>query len=818
MKKIFSLLAMLMVCISLYAENSPTDKSNVSGKIVDGKTNAPVEYATVALYNQETNALVSGTITTPQGDFTIPGVKSGTYILRASFIGYNTTELKDIKVEGHDKNLGVIKLETSDAEIEEVEVTAKKNSVEYKIDKKVVNIASDINGDNGSAAEALEGVPSVDVDIDGNVTLRGSSNFTVLIDGKPTALDADEVLKQTPAALIQNIEIITNPSAKYDPEGSTGIINLVTKKNVVQGVNGAVNANVGSFGRYGGDFLLNLRKNKINYFVGGNYNKRGFNFNNYSDRITYAEEYDKYVNQESHMKRRFGGGGLKAGIDYYANDNNIFNFSVEGGKWGSNNDGNTGYNNWMLSKVTNSEYNRENVSSITDNGDDSYYLNTNMSWTHNFAGQGHKLIINGFYSRNNRDDNQDFMQTAISVSDNTKRITGHMVNEDKTTNRGRINIDYTKPFDNGAKFEAGMQEDFNQSDSDYDFDDYVSATNSYAVNSDYTHDITFKRYITAVYSTFATNLAGFGVQLGLRGEYTYRLIDTKVEGGEYKINRPDFFPTLHISRALGETNSIQLGYSRRIRRPWEWFLNPFPMYSDEYSKRLGNPALKPEYTDAIELNYQKNFDKMFWALETFYRHTDGATENVSTLATDGSDILISRFENLSNNNNFGLELTGNYDPFKWMTVNVDLEMRKYYISGNYNGQDLSREGSSWRTKETVSFNPGKTTKIQVNFRYNGANKTLISDNKGEMDFGLAVRQSFMKKRLSVSLAMRDIFNTRTHKSETYTDTYYLYSKRYRDAPVWNIGLSYKINNFKEKGPGGMGGDEGGSFEGGEGDF
>ncbi|MBO4771138.1 MAG: carboxypeptidase regulatory-like domain-containing protein, partial [Bacteroidales bacterium] len=267
MGKFLSLtILMLFALVNTYAN---VLAGTITGKIVDARTGQPVEYATVAVYNQANNSLVTGTITDNDGKFSIDGLKNGTYILKASFIGYDPLEIRDIEVTGSVKQLGTIKLSTSDAEIEEVEVTAKKKDISYQLDKKVINLSTDINADNGSAADALEGVPSVDVDIDGNVSLRGSSNFTVLIDGKPTALDAADVLKQTPAAMIENIEIITNPSAKYDPEGTTGIINLVTKKNVVQGLNGVVNANVGSQGRIGGDFLLNKRSGKVNFFVGG---------------------------------------------------------------------------------------------------------------------------------------------------------------------------------------------------------------------------------------------------------------------------------------------------------------------------------------------------------------------------------------------------------------------------------------------------------------------------------------------------------------------------------------------------------------------
>lgn len=824
MKKIISL-ALLLLHICIMAVAGPYDKgSAIIGKVVDAKTGQPVEYATVAVYDQTTNSLITGTITDQHGVFKVEGIKDGTYIVKASFIGYDPLEVRDIQIAGQNKNIGLLKLGTADQELDEVEVVAKVDRVQYKIDKKIVNVAADANADGGSAADALEGVPSVDVDIDGNVSLRGSQNFTVLIDGKPTALDAAEVLKQTPAAMLQNIEIITNASAKYDPEGETGIINLVTKKNVVQGLNGVVNVNFGSQGRYGADFLLNMRKNKVNYFAGGNFNRRGFDFNGINNRITHSGDYDKYVNQDNDGKRRFGGEGLKAGVDLYPNDNNSINFTIEGGIWGGDNESSTNYENFFDYGKNLSFSDYEYVKSSTDDEDQSFWMNFSSSWQHDFARKGHKINLIANFSRSQREEDDDFMQyKAATLSDlqNVSSVSyGHIIANDKDQNRGRINFDYTLPFaDNNGKFEAGYQGDFSYSFTDYDFSDYVSPGN-YEINNEFTNDITFKRYINAIYSTVSRNFGGFGVQVGLRGEYTFRQLSSPKGDKPYEINRPDIFPTLHLSQQIGNRNSLQFGYSRRIRRPWENALNPFPRYSDEYSRMIGNPDLKPVYTDALELNYQMNFDKMFWALETFYRYTKGQMEMVSTLATDGSDILISQFQNLSNNNNMGLSITGQYDPVKWFGINVDFEVRQYYLKGNYNGVDRKQDGNSWRTRETLNFNPSKNTKIQVTLRYNGANKSLISSNKGNFDAGLAVRQSLLKKRMSVTLGMRDLFNTRKSESETYTDEYYLYTKRHSTWPIWNVGISFKINNFKEKMPG-RGGDEGGSAveEGGDfGDF
>ncbi len=819
MRKFFSVLVlMLLACVSSMAGNPLA--SSISGRVVDASTSEAVPFATVALWTAGGTSPVTGVTTDFDGNFKLEGVKAGVYRVSISFMGYETLDINDVAVDGHsNKNLGVLKLGTDDKQIEEVEVVAKTNRVQYKIDRKIVNVAADVNADGGSASDALEGTPGVEVDIDGNVSLRGSSNFTVLIDGKPTALDAAEVLKQTPAAMLQNIEIITNASAKYDPEGETGIINLVTKKNVVQGLNGVVNVNFGSQGRYGADFLLNSRKDKINYFVGGNINHRGFDFNGQNDRITHSADYDKYVNQSNDGKRRFGGESIKTGIDYYPNDKNSINFTIEGGIWGGNNDATTNYENFFdHGKDLNfSDY--EYVRSASDDEDQSFWGNFSTSWQHDFARKGHKLNFIANYSRSQRDEDDDFMQYKAGNKHDLDNVTsvsyGHIIGNDKSQDRARVNFDYTLPFaDENGKFEAGYQGDLSHSVTDYDFEDYV-APGQYKLNDDFTNDITFKRFINAIYSTASRNFGSFGVQLGLRGEYTFRQLSSPKEADKhkYEINRFDIFPTVHISQQVGERNSIQMGYSRRIRRPWENALNPFPRYSDEYSRMMGNPDLDPVYTNAFELNYQMNFDKMFWAFESFYRYTKGQMEMVSTLGEN--DILISQFQNLSNNNNMGFQITGQYDPVKWFGVNVDLEVRQYFLNGVYNGVERKQDGRSWRTRETFNFTPGKNTKIQVTMRYNAANKSLISSNKGNFDAGLAVRQSLWKRRVSVTLGMRDMFNTRRSESTTITDEYYLHTKRHNTWPIWNAGISFKINNFKEKLPGGPGegGEEGGSMGG-----
>ncbi len=306
-----------------------------------------------------------------------------------------------------------------------------------------------------------------------------------------------------------------------------------------------------------------------------------------------------------------------------------------------------------------------------------------------------------------------------------------------------------------------------------------------------------------------------GIQLGLRGEYTDRLIECNTE--DYKINRFDYFPTIHLSKVFGEHKdwNMQFGYSKRINRPRERNLAPIPMYSDEYTRRVGNPDIDPEYTHNLEFNFQKNFDKAYLALETFYSHTDDKTEFVSWVE---DDILMQTVKNISTNNSFGLEFTYNWDPVKWFGINGSFTWDRYFLTGEFNGKNMDRDGQSWRTKETFTFKPAKNTRIQFNMRYRGKNQTLISSNKGNLMTGIAVRQSFMNRRLSLSADVRDLLRTQKRESTTETPEYWLYSKNSRKAPTFTIGVSYRINNYRMRGPiegGEAGGDMGGGDMGGD---
>lgn len=778
---------------------SPIASASVSGKVVDSKSGQPVEYATIAVFLKSDGKPLGGTISDNLGVFKIDNLKPGNYFLKISFIGYQTLTIDDVNlVNNSDKALGNIQLVSSDKELEEVEVTAKRNLVEYKIDKKVVNLDGNVNADNGNAVDALENVPGVDVDIEGNLTLRGNSNYTVLVDGKPSSLDASEILKQTPAAMIDNIEIITNPGAKYDPDGTSGIINLVMKKQKLHGISGVLNLNVGSQDKKGTDFVLNTRRPKTNFSFGGHYDTRSFQMDGVSDRTTYNTDYDKNVFNNSFNKHSFGGGGVRFGADFYPNDKNVFSITVDAGVFNSDEDSKNNYHNWYTYRDSGDvEVDPEYIYSIEGGAEDADYINSSVNFQHNFAKTGHTFSLNAFYSFDKRQEDESLYQTKSYNADYTDvfQYAGNRTNSEANSSRARIKADYVLPFNDKNKFEAGYQGDFVNYTDDYRFDNLIDG--SYVSNVLYSNNILFKRYINSLYSVYSGSFNKIGFQVGFRAEYTYRNIEA---GKSYEINRPDYFPSLNFSYALPADQSLQLGYSRRINRPREWFLNPAPAYSDEYSTRIGNPDLDPEYTDAVEFNYQKNFTKAFLALETYYRHTIGSIESVSYLGDN--DILVNTYMNLSNDDRFGAELSANYDPFTWFSINSSFTLERYYINANNNSSlystNVSEDGGSWRTKETFTFKPFKDTRIQVNLRYRGKNKTLISDNKGNFVTGMAVRQTFFNKRLSLSLDVRDIFKTMNRESTTYSDEYYLYSKSTRKSPMWSIGLSYKINNYKTR--------------------
>ena len=759
----------------------------IIGKIIDASTNTPMEYANVTVYRQQDAKLVTGGISNAAGSFVIGELPYGAYYVEAAFIGFQKITVKDIKIIPNTTtiDMGTIKLTASNHQLGTVDVVADRPRIEYKIDKKVINVANDINAAGGTAVTALENTPSVEVDIDGNVSLRGSTSFTVLIDGRPSVLTGSDALKQIPSSVIQNIEIITNPSVKYDPDGSAGIINIVMKKNVISGINGVVNVNMGTGQKYGTDMTLNYKTKKYNLFLGANWNDNTDFGTNKSTRETYLNDTTTYLTTNGRRNQTRGGQQLKAGFDYFLTDNTSLTLSAQIGKFNFDGSGGGNLHKYYLPASV-------DTFSIQDNNSSRYgnTVSTDASFLTKFNESGtHKL--EGTFTYRNRDgkssENIDEYLSDANYGKSSTYISQVVTNDNSNSKDYRMKMDYTLPLASGRKFEAGVQSRMERETEDFNF------TNFGVNNPLFSSGMNYKEDIHSVYSTYSGGAKTFQYMLGLRGEYTNRSIEDSKITTPFKLNRFDVFPSAHFSYELENKNQLMTSYSRRINRPDGRDLDPFPSYQNQYSIRTGNPNLKPEYTDSYELSFIRNFDQSFLSFETYYRTTNNL---ITRIQKQVGQISYMTMDNLNRDYSMGGEIMGNINFTKWLLVNTSFTLYDYKISGQVLGVSIDKESINYsgRLNATVKFTPD--SRLQLTGFYRGPSVSAQGDQKGMMVTNLSYRQDFMKKKLSASISVRDLFGTArmegTSSGEGFKSTF----KMAREPRVVMLTLSYKINNYK----------------------
>lgn len=779
----------------------------IKGVIVDKKTNKPMEYANVAVYDMQDSTLVSGGITDEKGTFEITGMTYGEYYLQANFIGFQKTEIPDIVLDKNNPlfDSGEIDLEPAAVKLGSVDVVADKSRIEYKLDKKVINVSQDINAIGGTAVDVLENTPSVQVDIEGNVSVRGSSNFTVFIDGRPSVLIGSEALQQIPASALKNIEIITNPSAKYEPDGTAGIINLVTKKDALKGINGIVNATVGTRDKYRGDFTLNYRTQKFNFFIGADWRDETYHGNRISQRETFANDTTSYldINGSRNFVRK--GHNYKSGIDLYLSDKTTFAVSGEIGKSNGTSGGNGDTHAYTIPAS-------DDVFSLTDETstrNNDFYSGT-VNLQHKFNDNGHKIEAMAFYS--GEDGTDDDLETEvladIQYQPTNNYLARVLTSELENEKDFRFKLDYTYPFSENGRLEAGWQSRMSKDNEELLFKDYNQATETWITNDNYSSNTEFSRDVHALYTTYANKLGVIEFMTGLRGELTRREIINSKAAGTSSLNRFDIFPTLHLSYKLKETNEIMASYSRRINRPNGRDLDPTANYYDRYTIRFGNPDLKPEYTNSYELGILKRFGKTrsYLSLDAFRRETNNKIDRIETLGEDG--IFYLNTDNFDKDYSTGLELTGNINFAKWLLVNTSVSTYNYRITGELNGETFNRESTNWnsRMNATVKFSP--ESRLQLTGFYRGKSVSAQGETKAMFFSNISYRQEFMDKKLTATLSVRDLLGTGKFERESYGKDFKSYFKWSREPRIVMLTLSYKINNFKsnERGDNMGGGD------------
>lgn len=731
------------------SDSMPTD-GIITGKIIDADLNFPIEYASIVLFSKRDSSMLTGTVTNANGEFKLKKLPFGTYYLNANFIGYEKLIINDIKIYPQQKSIDLssIKLKQSLENLKEFEITAERSRIEYKIDKKVINVSQDINSAGGSAIEALENTPSINVDIEGNVSLRGNSNFTVLINGRTSVLEGSDALQQIPANTIEQIEIITNPSAKYDPDGVAGIINVILKKQSKPGFNGIINTSVATANKYNSDFLLNYKTGKINLYGGMNYNNRKMKVTGLWEQQTYSGDTTTYLISDVERIKIPNGYSFNAGLDYYLDKKTTLSFFGKHGHFNFKRDFNSNIHSYTSPES--SDIYSIAKSSLKREG---YYYNITSNFIHKFNDNDHELSAMAYYSN----DKSDVTEYIIEyITNNDWIITDYgpeniMAKENGNSWEFRVKADYSKPIRTEGRIETGYQSLMNYQNNkynDFDIDQNIWVNNN---------EMDFTRNIHSSYFIFSDKIKNIHYQLGLRGEYTYRNIKNEQSPVSYKINRFDVFPTIHLSRQFQNDNQLIASYSRRINRPKDRYLDPFPIYLNSYNIRLGNPDLQPEYIDSYELGYQKSIKSLFISVEAYYRITNDKIARIRTLYE--KDVMMITFENLDKDYALGTEIMANLTATKWLQINASINLYNFRLEGDIINEDISKNNTNFDGRLNTTFKFNKHTRLQLMGIYKGPSVTTQGEREDFFITNIALRKDFFNRNLTTTLKISDIFGT-----------------------------------------------------------
>lgn len=811
MKHRFSFLFLLFLIFMLASPQiikaypGPAFRGSIKGFVYDSKNNKPVEYANVVLYGQQTHEQVTGTITDVHGYFHLNELRPGMYILEIKFIGFDAFHMDSLAIRpgAGEIDLGRIEITPDVLAMGSVEVVGEKPIIEFQIDKKVINVSQQLTSLSGTAVDVLENVPSVSVDIEGNVSLRGSGSFNLLINGRPSILDANDALQTIPASSIENIEIVTNPSAKYDPDGVAGVINIITKKSEKIGVAGLVNASAGTFRNHGFDFLLNFQKKRIGYFIGVDYGSRHFPGNITTERRTYHSDttFYNYTDGESERSGKYL--GLRSGLDINLTDADQLRLSLRYGDRNGGRDSETDYRRWYVPGIDTLLYSSRNES---DRG--GYFFSLNLDYRHKFQKEGHEISSQINIGTRNGDE-----ESLLEEFDENDMLTfGQRSTESGPGRRIRYKLDYVLPLKQENKIEAGYQSRYSLSEDNNTMDYWSADSGGYVPDYRYYHATDYTRAIQSTYLIYAGKTGNFGYQGGLRGEYTYQFIEMSGVDSSFSVDEWDIYPTFHTSYSFNNGHQVMASYTRRIDRVRGWYLEPFETWMDAYNVRRGNPGLKPEYIDSYEAGYQKTFGRSLFSLEGYYRVTHNKIERVQSLYSADENIFLHTYENIGKDYAFGTEAMLTLIPFQWWTLNLMNNIYNYRVRGTLYGEPFDESSFNWSLRLNNTFKIGKSSRIQFSAHYRSP--TVSAQGRdGEMFFtNLAFRQEFLDRKLSATLQIRDLLGTASHYRKNEGPNFYSYSRFEQQPRMLSFTLTYNINNYKKEQERNGGIDNGSDFE------
>lgn len=796
--KYFIITILIISSLNIFSQQaSPLQNVTLKGKIIEKESQQALEYATVVLKDLKTKKL-SGGISNADGVFSFD-VTTGLYEISFEFIGFTKLVLQNQKITAN-RDFGVISLKPDTENLNEVEIIAEKSTVEIKLDKKIYNVGKDMTVKGGTATDVLENVPSVTVDQDGAVSLRGNDNVTILINGKPSGLvgmNGTNALKQLPAEAVEKVEVVTSPSARYDAEGTGGIINIILRRSKITGFNGSTQLNLGNPDRIGTNANLNYRTNKFNLFTNssidhrespGKSSVRQENFANFGG--------EHFLDENRLTARNRNNVNSLIGLEYYLSPSSSivgsFLYSAESNTENTSNTSNKFFENRTLS-----------ASSLRNNDvkQDENTTEYSLNYTKNFKKTDHKLTLDA------KLENSTELSDGVIVETNTFPNTAVTAREFELTDNFQRNLlfqgDYVLPLGKDGRFEFGFKSTFDKNITDYEVDT-LNASGIRVSDANFSNVLHYNENIHAIYSQYGTKFNKLSFLMGLRTEISDIKINLVTTHENFDKNYTKLFPTLNFNYELSDKENFTLGYNRRIGRPRSRFINPFPSRTSATNLFSGNPDINPTYTSAYELGYMNRMSKLTVSSSIYYNHSTGnftfITEETGNFTADGIPIILRMPINLATESRYGFEMGLNYNPTKKWRINQSFNLFKSQTRGDYNGRNYDADNTSWFTRFSSKLTLPKEIDFQTTFFYMGPSRTAQSTSNGMFSANLAFSKDVMKQKGTFTLNVSDLFNSSKHSGTNFTPTTLSNSEfQWRQRSV-NLAFSYRFNQTKKNQP------------------
>lgn len=801
MKKLVSIILFAVWMLPLSASVEGT--GSIRGNVIDAKTKEAMEFVNVSVRKAGTTVPLTGAVTDHSGEFQIGRLSDGEYTLSISFIGYRTYE-KNFTYFSKNGNIDfkMIELEPDSQVLGEVKVLGQKSQMKFEIDKKVFNVDQNIASTGGTASDVLSNIPSVEVDNEGEVSLRGSTSVTVWINGKASGLSADnraQILEQMPAESIERIEVITNPSAKYSPEGTSGIINIVLKEDRKAGYFGSLQAGIDTRGGWNASGNINYSSGKIDAYANIGYRRRVTEGGGISNRTNLDTEGNpvSFLNQLSENDGHGGPVFVRAGATYHLTKRDHFNI----GAFGMFGDRNQTTTINYSSNIPGSFTERQR---ITDSKNKMKGGNVELGYKHDFS-KTSNLDITASWNPWNMDGTSIYKQRS-QYDDGGEDFSYQRQESDMHSNGWELQADYVNAFSENSKLEAGYKGTMSREKSPVETFSGATAGDEQPDEELY-NKFYYDRDIQALYATYSGRIDKFGYQAGLRGEYSH--IETRSLGfgqskGEVSPYNNDYFslfPSVFLTYSLPAGNEIQVNYTRRISRPWGRQLNSFVNVTDSTNISYGNPYLDPEFSNAYEVNYIKNWESHTLSISAYYRSTNDVIQRISYL--DGN-IMKSTYENVAKSQSAGTEfvLKNNFARILDLTTTVNLYYNKLdgfsYLPEGAQTPVVGKanEDFSWDAKMIANVALPAAFSLQVTGSYNSKRIIAQGYRKANYSVDAGIRKAFFDRKLSLSVNARDIFNTRKWKTETSGTGFTQYAENWRTGRTVGFTLTYSFGNMK----------------------